>query len=122
LIALEIKPFQEAPRYFVYNHKIQEVKKIESISDACILLPDDQGIIFADGYYLQSGDFKLFDNGISKVKFQEKISSPNGEDFFYVFYESEKGLYVLMSYNVIEQQVKTPIVCNGFTIFLLKAM
>ncbi len=116
LIAIEIKPFQEAPRYFVYNHKIQEVKKIESIKDACVLLPDEQGVIFADGYYLQSGDFKLFDNGINDVKFQEKISSPNGEDYLYVFYESKKGLYVLMSYNVIEQQVKTPIICNGFTI------
>ena len=116
LITLEIKPFQEAPRYFVYNHKIQEVKKIESIKDACLLLPDDQGIIYPNGYYLQSGDFKLFTNEVSEVKFQEKIISPNGEDFLYVFYESEKGLYTLMSYNVIEQEVKTPIVCNGFTI------
>lgn len=116
LIALEIKPFQEAPRHFVYNHKIQEVKKIPSVADACVLLPDDQGIIFADGYYLQSGDFKLFDSGISNVKFQKKVSSPNGEDYLYVFYESKKGLYILMSYNVIEQEVKTPIVCNGYTI------
>jgi glycosyltransferase involved in cell wall biosynthesis len=116
LIALEIKPFQEDPRYFVYNHKIQEVKKIDSIADACQLLPDDQGIIFADGYYLQSGDFKHFDNGISNVKFKKKVSSPNGEDFLYVYYESIKGLYILMSYNVIEQQVKTPIICNGYTI------
>ncbi len=116
LITLEIKPFQEDPRYFVYNHKIQEVKKIPSIADACLVLPDDQGIIFADGYYLQSGDFKLFENGVSKVKFKKKVSSPNGEDFLYVFYESKKGLYILMSYNVIEQQVKTPIICNGFTI------
>ncbi|MFD2564031.1 DNA repair ATPase [Aquimarina rubra] len=116
LIALEIKPFQEAPRYFVYNHKVQEVKKIECIKDACVLLPDDQGIIYPNGYYLQSGEVKLFTNEISDVKFQEKISSPNGEDFLYVFYESEKGLYTLMSYNVIEQEVKTPIICNGFTI------
>jgi len=116
LIALEIKPFQEEQRYFVYNHKIQEVKKIDSIADACVLLPDDQGIIFANGYYLQSGDFKLFDNGISNVKFKKKVSAPNGEDYLYVFYQSEKGLYVILSYNVIEQQVKTPIVCNGFTI------
>ncbi|WP_412984682.1 DNA repair ATPase [Pontimicrobium sp. IMCC45349] len=116
LIALEIKPFQEAPRYFVYNHKIQEVKKIDSIGDACLLLPDDQGIIFAGGYYLQSGDFKLFDNGITNVKFKKTVSSPNGEDYLYVFYESTKGLYILMSYNVIEQQVKTPIICNGYTI------
>ena len=116
LIALEIKPFQEEERYFVYNHKIKEVKKIDSIANACVLLPDDQGIIFADGYYLQSGDFKLFNNDISKVKFKKKVSSPNGEDYLYVFYESKKGLYVLLSYNIIEQQVKTPIICNGFTI------
>jgi len=116
LITLEIKPFQEAPRYFVYNHKVQEVKKIECIKDACVLLPDEQGIIYPNGYYLQSGEVKLFTNEVSNVKFQEKISSPNGEDFLYVFYESEKGLYTLMSYNVIEQEVKTPIICNGFTI------
>ena len=116
LIALEIKPFQEAPRYFVYNHKIQDVKKINSIADACVLLPDDHGVIFPDGYYLQSGDFKLFDNGITNVKFKKKVSSPNGEDFLYVFYESIKGLYILMSYNVIDQEVKTPIICNGYTI------
>lgn len=116
LIILEIKPFQEAPRYFVYNHKIQEVKKIDCIKDACVLLPDDQGVIYPNGYYLQSGGFKLFTNEVSDVKFQEKIISPNGEDFLYVFYESEKGLYTLMSYNVIEQEVKTPIICNGFTI------
>jgi len=39
LIVLEIKPFQEDARYFVYNHKIQEVEKIASIKDAAILLP-----------------------------------------------------------------------------------
>ncbi|WP_422082832.1 DNA repair ATPase [Ulvibacterium sp.] len=116
LIAIEIKPFQEESRYFVYNHKIQEVKKIPSIKDACLQLPNDQGVIYPNGYYLQSGTFKLFDNDLGKVQFQEKISSPNGEDFLYVFYESKEGLYVLMSYNVIEQEVKTPIICNGFTL------
>ena len=116
LIVLEIKPFQETPRYFVYNHKIQEVKKIESIKDACVLLPDDQGILYPNGYYLQSGAFKLFTTEIKDVTFQEKINSPNGEDFLYVFYESKQGLYVLMSYNIIAQEVKTPIICNGFTI------
>lgn len=115
-VALEIKPFQEAPRYFIYNHKIQEVKKIPSIQNACILLPNDQGVIYPNGYYLQSGAFKIFDNDLGDVKFQQKISSPNGEDFLYVFYESKEGQYVLMSYNVIEQEVKTPIICNGFTL------
>ncbi|RBW61315.1 AAA family ATPase [Tenacibaculum sp. E3R01] len=116
LITLEIKPFQEDPRYFVYNHKLQEVKKIDSIKDTAVQLPDDHGIIFPNGYYLQTGEYKLFESDTKDVKFQEKIISPNGEDFLYVFYATIRGLYILMSYNIIEQEVKTPIICNGFTV------
>ena len=116
LITLEVKPFQEESRYFVYNHKLQEVKKISSIKDTAVLLPDDQGIIFPNGYYLQTGEYKLFENDAKDVKFQQKISSPNGEDFLYIFYATIRGLYIIMSYNIIEQEVKTPIICNGFTV------
>ena len=116
LITLEIKPFQEDPRYFVYNHKLQEVQKIDSIKDTAVQLPDDHGIIFPNGYYLQTGEYKLFENDAVDVRFQEKIISPNGEDFLYVFYATIRGLYILMSYNIIEQEVKTPIICNGFTV------
>lgn len=116
LIVLEIKPFQEEPRYFVYNHKIKEVEKIDSIAQAAVLLPDEQGIIFPSGYYLQTGEYNVFPSSAGKLKFQQKIASPNGEDHLYVFYNPSEGLYVLMSYNVIDQEVKTPIVCNGFTI------
>ncbi|SFU70996.1 AAA domain (dynein-related subfamily) [Pustulibacterium marinum] len=116
LIALEIKPFQEAPRYFVYNHKIKEVQKIESIKEAAILLPDEQGIIFPNGYYLQTGEYQVFDSDTDNLKFLKRIASPNGEDYLFVFYGAALGTYVLMQYNVIEQTVQTPIICNGFTI------
>ena len=116
LIILEIKPFQESARYFVYNHKLKEIQKIDSIKDTCVLLPDDHGVIFPTGYYLQTGEYYIFDNSIPNVRFQEKIASPNGEDYLYVFYSSENGLYNLMSYNVISQEIQTPIICNGFTI------
>ncbi len=116
LVALEIKPFQEDNRYFVYNHKIQEVKKIDSIKDTAVKLPDNQGIIFPNGYYLQTGEYKLFENDAKNVRFQQKINAPNGEDYLYVFYATIRGLYILMSYNIIEQEVKTPIICNGFTV------
>ncbi|MBU2950396.1 DNA repair ATPase [Tamlana agarivorans] len=116
LIVLDVKPFQESSRFFVYNHKLKEVQKIDSIQDTCVLLPDDHGIIFPTGYYLQTGEYHIFDNSISDVKFQEKVTSPNGEDFLYVFYSSKHGLYNLMSYNVITQKIQTPIICNGFTI------
>ena len=116
LIILEIKPFQEDSRYFVYNHKLKEVQKIESIKDTCVLLPDDHGVIFPTGYYLQTGEYHIFDNSIPNVRFQEKVTSPNGEDYLYVFYSAQTGLYNLMSYNVISQEIQTPIICNGFTI------
>jgi SpoVK/Ycf46/Vps4 family AAA+-type ATPase len=116
LVALEIKPFQEEARYFVYNHKIKTVQKIDSVKHAAILLPDNHGLIFSNGYYLQSGEHKIFENSLTNVKFQERIASPNGEDFIYVFFENTNGEYILMSYNLIAQTVKTPIICNGFTI------
>ncbi len=115
LIILEIKPFHEKARYFVYNHKAQEVKKIDSIKDTVVMLPDDQGIIFPNGYYLQTGEYKIIDNDLRDIKFQQKISSPNGEDFLYVFYGAHRGTYLLIHYNVIDQEIMTPIICNGFT-------
>ncbi|SHI34168.1 ATPase family associated with various cellular activities (AAA) [Mesonia phycicola] len=116
LIALSIKPFQEEARYFVYNHKLKEVQKIDSIKEAAVLLPDDQGIIFPNGYYLQTGEYQVFDSNTKDLKFQKRIASPNGEDYLFVFYAQAKGTYVLMSYNVIEQTVQTPIICNGYTV------
>ena len=116
LTVLSITPYQETARYFVYNHKVQQVARIQSIQDTAVLLPDNHGLIFPDGYYLQTGEFKKFEKSIEQVKFQQKIASPNGEDYLYVFYEEGKGDYVLMTYNIIEQRINTPIICNGFTV------
>lgn len=116
LTVLGITPYQETTRYYVYNHKVQQVERIQSIQDTAVLLPDNHGLIFPDGYYLQTGEFKKFERSIENVKFQQKISAPNGEDYLYVFYEEGKGDYVLMTYNIIEQKINTPIICNGFTV------
>lgn len=118
LIALKIKPYQEKSyRYFVYNEKIQQAVRIDALEDSCVLLPDDQGIIFAKGYYIQTGEVKLFDIQMENMLFEKRIPSPNGEDFLYVFYQQSTGIYNLLSYNLIEQEVATPIICNGYSIF-----
>lgn len=117
LIAIKIKPYQEDFRYFVFNEKLKEVKRVNALEDSGVLLPDNQGLIFANGYYLQTGEFKIFDNRISDKVFEKRIISPNGEDFIYVFYNQKKGTYVLLPYNIIQQAVATPIVCHGHTIF-----
>ncbi len=117
LILIRIKPYQEAFRAFVFNTRTKEVVNIRTLNDAGILLPDNHGVIFPNGYYLQNGEYKLFENDLHDLEFLRKIQSPNGEDFLYVFYQYETNTYVLMSYNIIRQQVETPIVCNGFTLF-----
>ena len=89
---------------------------MDSVKNAAILLPDNHGLMFSNGYYLQTGEYKIFENSLENLLFQERIASPNGEDFIYVFYEDKYGQYVLISYNLISHEVKNPIICNGFTI------
>lgn len=118
LILLKIRPYKETKfRYFIYNEKLQKAQRLDSIQDACILLPDDHGLVFSNGYYLQNGESKTFDTELQDMLYQERIASPNGEDFLYVFYQPDQGVYVLLQYNVIEQKLDTPLICHGFTRF-----
>lgn len=118
LILLKILPYQEETyRYFVYNEKIQQAHRLDAIEDACVLLPDDHGLIFSNGYYLQSGEHKTFDHSLTEMLFERRLAAPNGEDYLYVFYNRRTGVYVLLRYNVIEQQVDTPLICHGLSIF-----
>ena len=118
LILLKIKPYQEKEfRYIVYNEKMESATRLDDIADCCILLPDDHGIIFSKGYYLQTGEYKRFDTDIDDMIFEQRITSPNGEDFLYIFYNRLQGIYVMLSYNLISQSVDTPTVCHGFSLF-----
>ncbi|MDZ7616351.1 MAG: DNA repair ATPase, partial [Patescibacteria group bacterium] len=118
LILLKIRPYQEdAFRYIVYSEKIRQAMRLDSIANACVLLPDNHGIIFPDGYYLQTGVSKVFDGGLTDMLFERRLAAPNGEDFLYVFYHRDSGDYVLLRYNLISQTVETPIRCNGATFF-----
>ena len=117
LIAVRIKPFQEDFRAYIFNVRTKEVINIPALLDAAVLLPDNQGLIFSNGYYLQNGTFHLFENHLENVQFFRRINSPNGEDFLYIFNQEDTNTYILLSYNIIQQTVETPIICNGFTIF-----
>lgn len=118
LIAIRIKPYQEDFRYFIYNVKLQTVQRVDALENSGVLLPNKQGLVFSNGFYLQTGDFKMFDktSGTGNL-FERRIQSPNGEDHLYVFHNPTDGSYILLSYNVIEQTVNTPIVCHGYTLF-----
>ncbi len=117
IILLRIKPYLEDDRYFIFNDRLKTVMRVDTLADAGLLLPEGQGVLLSNGYYLQNGEHKIFDRKLEQVKFSGRVDAPNGEDFLYVFYQEDSHSYILLSYNVIEQQVQTPILCNGFTIF-----
>jgi len=118
IIILKIRPYKENDyRYFVFNDKLKSVVRIDSIKDTCMLLPGGHGLIFPKGYYLQSGEYKVFDVPSDQSVFEQMTNSSNGEDYQYIFYNTESGIYLVYSYNVIEQIIDTPIVCSGYSHF-----
>lgn len=117
LLLLKIKPYQENFRYFIFNEKMQEVQRIDALADSGVLLPEGQGLIFSNGYYLRTGEYKLFESVGHGWEFESRMAAPNGEDFLYSFYHKALGQYRLLSYNLISQTVETPIQCHGFALF-----
>ena len=118
IILLKIRPYKEQDyRYLLYNSKLQTAQRLDALAEACVLLPDHQGLIFPHGFYLQTGEGKLFDKGLRDMLFEKRIVSPNGEDFLYVFYNKDAGAYLLLSYNIIAQRVDNPISCHGYALF-----
>lgn len=118
LVLLKIRPYQEDQfRYIVFNGKIEQAMRLDEIGNSCVMLPGDHGLIFPGGFYLQTGEFKRFDHGLSDMRYQRTIASSNGEDYLYIFYNPESGTYVQLLYNLIRQSVETPLVCHGQTLF-----
>ncbi|MDR1462521.1 MAG: DNA repair ATPase [Azoarcus sp.] len=121
LILLKMRPYREKDdRYLVFNSRTNTVVRIDVIGQSCVQLPEDHGLIFPGGYYLQSGEFKAFDlpeTLTSTLCFKRMMRSPNGEDVLYIFYQPEGGQYALFSYNLIEKSLSAPIVCHGYARF-----
>ncbi len=122
LILLKIRPYREKDeRFLVFNARTRQVVRIDAIGRSCVQLPEDHGIIFPGGYYLQSGEHKRFDlpveTAVGALRFKRMLRSPNGEDVLYVFYQPGTGLYALFSYNLIEKTLSAPILCNGYARF-----
>ncbi|MDX1907869.1 MAG: DNA repair ATPase [Bacteroidia bacterium] len=118
LIVLKIRPYQEKQtRYIVVSDKLKHALRVDALEQACVLLPESQGIIFPNGYYLQTGAYKLFDKLAAGLQYEKRIQSAAGEDFLYVFSQPQTGEYVLMPYNLVAQQVTTPVICHGYSLF-----
>ncbi len=118
LVLLKIRPYrEERHRYLVFSTRTQRVVRIDAIGRACVSLPEDHGVIFPGGYFLQDGQNKVFDGDFASFAFQRMLRAPNGEDVLYVFVERAIGQYVLLPYNLIRREVSSPIRCNGYSLF-----
>src|SRR5690606_15734069 len=76
LILLKIKPYQEDTwRYFVYCEKNQTVYRLDAIQESCVFLPEEHGLVYANGYVLQTGEQKSFGGGFKDMLFEKRIAS-----------------------------------------------
>lgn len=115
LILLRVLPYRETQwRHLVFNTLTRKVERIDAIGLACIQLPEDHGVVFPGGYYLQNGESRRFEQSMAGMRFKRAIRSPNGEDVLYIFYEPESGRTALFTYNLIERQLQTPIFGHGY--------
>ncbi|HEX8620195.1 MAG TPA: DNA repair ATPase, partial [Thermoanaerobaculia bacterium] len=118
LLLLKILPYREkAWRHFVFNRRTKAVMRIDAIGFACIQLPEDHGIIFPGGYYLRTGEAKLFEHDPEQMEFLRAIRSPNGEDVMYAFHRRDEGRTLLFPYNLIRKEVVNPLTCHGYSLF-----
>ncbi|GAA0424908.1 DNA repair ATPase [Cocleimonas flava] len=117
-VLLQITPYKEqVTRYLVFNKQNNQVNRIDEIGQSCQQLPEDHGIIFPGGIYLQNGEIKTFAEKTKGMRFKRSIRSPNGEDILYVFYEAEEGRIALFSYNMIEKDLANPLFGHGYSIY-----
>ncbi|MCJ8313303.1 MAG: DNA repair ATPase [Pseudomonadales bacterium] len=118
LILLKILPYRETNwRYLVFNTLNNQVNRIDALAHSCIQLPEDHGIIFPGGYYLQSGETKSFGSNADGMIFESAKKSPNGEDILYKFYKADEGKFGLFNYNLIRKELSTPLFGHGFCLF-----
>ncbi|WP_433327822.1 DNA repair ATPase [Spirillospora sp. CA-294931] len=118
LILLRVRPYNEtAWRYLVFNTRTRTVTRLDGIAQACRRLPEDHGIIFPGGYYLDTGVAKTFDADTRDLEFERAVRSPDGEDVLYVFHSRGDGRSLLLPYNVIRKRVAAPITCHGYSLF-----
>ncbi|MGW1296855.1 DNA repair ATPase [Streptomyces sp. NPDC002533] len=116
LVLLRVRPYKETDwRHLVFNSLLGSVQRLDGIGPSCHRLPEDQGIIFPGGYYLTTGTAKTFDTAeeLTEPVFEGAVRSPNGEDVLYAFRSRDGLRSLLLPYNLIRQEVATPLTGRG---------
>ncbi|MFE5515124.1 DNA repair ATPase [Streptomyces sp. NPDC056529] len=117
LTLIRVRPYkEEVVRHLVFNALTGTVVRLDGIGQACLRLPDDEGVVFPGGYCLSSGAVKTFDTDTSGLAFDRAVRSPNGEDLLFAFHAEAEGRGLLLSYNLIRKEVATPLACRGYAL------
>ncbi|WP_338677625.1 DNA repair ATPase [Streptomyces sp. SCSIO 30461] len=117
LIVVRVRPYkEEIRRYLVFDSLTGAVVRLDGIGQACLRLPEDEGLVFPGGYCLASGTVKTFDTDTAGLTFERVIRSPNGEDILFVFHSQESGRGLLLAYNLIRKEIATPVPCRGYAL------
>ncbi|MBK7759903.1 MAG: DNA repair ATPase [Deltaproteobacteria bacterium] len=118
LILLKVLPYREKVwRHLIFNTITRSVVRIDAIGQSAVPLDEGHGLVFPKGYYLRTGEHKLFDFDTEGLELKRVMRSPNGEDVLYIFRRPTDGHIVLFPYNKIRQEVQTPIQAHGTTVF-----
>ncbi|WP_254908614.1 DNA repair ATPase [Halomonas citrativorans] len=114
VLLIRILPFSEKQwRYYLFNRAEQHVKRVDAMAGSVIELPENHGLIFPSGFYLNTGELTTYEVPEEDLRFKRMVRSPNGEDVLYVFYAPQTGQVVLYRYNLIRKQVDAPMVGHG---------
>ncbi|MDV9190879.1 DNA repair ATPase [Streptomyces sp. SR27] len=117
LVLVRVRPYkEETTRHLVFNTLTGKVVRLDGIGQACLRLPEDEGIVFPGGYCLASGGAKTFDIDTSGLAFDRAVRSPDGEDILFVFHAAAEGRGLLLPYNLIRKEIAAPVVCGGHTL------
>lgn len=117
LVLLRIAPYKEPCQYLICNLLAQSVTRIDAIGQACLQLPDNHGLVFPGGLYLQSGEYKVFEASFQQMQFKGVVRSPSGEDLLYRFYDVLDGRSALLAYNTIQRELQAPVFVHGYACF-----
>ncbi|QNP64401.1 DNA repair ATPase [Streptomyces genisteinicus] len=122
LLLLRVRPYkEEAHRHLVHSAVTGTVTRLDGIGQACLRLPDDQGIVFPGGYALAStGAVRTFDIDerlLGSLAYERTVRSPNGEDVLFAFRSRTGGSSLLLPYNLIRTAVAAPLTGNGHALF-----
>ncbi|WP_426404796.1 DNA repair ATPase [Streptomyces sp. R-07] len=117
LILVRVRPYkEEIRRHLVFNTLTGTVVRLDGIGQACLRLPEDEGIVFPGGYCLASGAVKTFGTDTTGLAFDRAVRSPDGEDLLFVFRARTEGRTLLLPYHLIGKEIANPVVCRGYAL------